>query len=56
MFFRRAPQSLCSRWKRTSWDSVAEWRRTGIETIPKEIVPLQIARAAIADMNDIKDG
>src|SRR5438874_1830834 len=46
-FFRRTPSFLWSRWNRTSCDSVAVWRLTGMLTIPNEIVPLQIARGAL---------
>src|SRR5690349_13891075 len=48
MFFRRTPSFLWSRWKRTSCDSVAVYRPTGMLTIPKEIVPRQMARGTLA--------
>jgi len=39
---------LWRKWKRSSFDSVAENIRTGTETRPNEIVPLQIGRATRA--------
>src|SRR5207237_7997059 len=46
-FFRRTPSFLWSRWNRTSCDSVAVWRLTGMLTIPNEVVSLQHARSAL---------
>ena len=39
----RAPVSASSWWKRTSWDRVADTRRTGTVTSPKLIDPVQMA-------------
>src|SRR3954452_16960452 len=43
----RAPSFLCTRWKRTSFCSVALYSLTGIVTIPKLIAPRQIDRMPV---------
>src|SRR6202158_4274189 len=48
-FCNRTPSRLCNRWKCTSCDWVAVYKRTGMLTSPNEIVPLQMARADLGD-------